>query len=171
MILGIGVVQFVSSLFTGNGILRNLDAVTYNNLAWYGALTHSGDATGYCGVFLVNPTGSGKLVIVDAVTVSVTVAGGISLSYGATGRPASGTAWKDARQGGAVSLTYMAGITSTANRGTIYRHNQQPAAQAISIPLPYPIILAENQDIAVLSDALTGAVNVSFTGREVTPPA
>lgn len=135
---------------------------TFNNQAFSQGAGMNGSAGQYPYVFLFNPAGSGKNVIIESIVVSSNAVGGWGLSWTAND-PAVGSApGRSKKAGGANSAAYLKVLSDPTLIGTGYFTLDLQASQPFVHVPKEPYLLVPGTGLAVRGSISGGNINSTF---------
>lgn len=146
---------------------RNEDYISDNDGGFIRGISQGGVAAEYGHVQVYNPNGSGVVVLVDRINVSLGAVGIIAFAMYDTELVVDVGAWVNVRNAGAAGTAHIRKTSNGSLLGVTMWTERILADTVIQISLKVPILLAESEGVLAQCIGVNIAINVAFFGREV----
>lgn len=167
MQIGGGGASDINVLQSDAGAFRNKDFTVNQDKAFGIIMQQNGVASEYSHLQLHNPASSGVTAIIDEIYVTSEAVGRVWLTEYSTALATDLGTWMSKNLGGSNGTAKGKRDTNVAILGTIIMGVDINANTPFNISLEYPIIVPENNGLALVFGTVNQTFKATVQGREV----
>lgn len=167
MLVGRGVAQDVNNLFSDLNTFRNEDYVSNQGLTYSKGEGVGAVGAQYSHVQILNPSGSGVVVLLDRLQVRCTGGEFVRVNQYDTPLPTAANYWLARKLGDPGGNAEIRVSTNGSVLGSGIDNYGISTTAPITVADKFPIILEEGRGLVIVSSIVNVNLYVSFVGREV----